>query len=314
MHIPSLDGAGGEPPAALVLGAEPPTSFVCRSGVLLWGQLNTVIQGANSLKLDTSEKPAEIGCTGNIVQHAFRFKAAAKKGRWRVESAYMGDRRIGFVCFHEDVDGVDILRRATNVGISKHNDHEDSEIVYVNEYDWSLHHGPNVELILQTLGIDENDKFARMVDGKDYYSNLVATRFMLLDEQGFQPLIRALKNGVKLHPRNYLLAETPAAGTLGDVDSNTFGVHLSLGEDEDGWERGWMAFSGGVLVGFVYDGDNTCLDLESTTQLSLGNTIVEGELRRIEDDEDDDEEEGAEAMEEEDDDGCEGADSDDDSD
>ncbi|KAL2651227.1 hypothetical protein R1flu_019355 [Riccia fluitans] len=283
MHIASAEAAeGGDslPPAALVSEVEPPSSFLCKSGVLLWGQMNTVIQGSDSLKLDTSDKPPEItSCTSNIIQHPFRFKVAAKKGRWRVESAFMGRTRFGFVCFHEDVDGVDILRRAVNVGVSKHNDHEDSEIVYINEYDWSWHHGPNVELILQTLGIDENDASSRIVDGEDYYSNLVATRFMLLDEQGYQPLIRSMKNGIRLKTRNYVLGHhSTAAGTFGDGRSNPFGVHLSLGEES--WERGWMVFSEGLLVGFVYDGGNTGLYVGNMTQLSVGNTIVEGELRR----------------------------------
>ncbi|KAL3700506.1 hypothetical protein R1sor_018528 [Riccia sorocarpa] len=286
MHIASADAAGGgdsPPPAALVSEVEPPASFLCKSGVLLWGQMNTVIQGSQSLKLDTIDKPSEISCTRNIIQHAFRFKVAARKGRWRVEPAFMGRTRFGFVCFHEDVDGVDILRRAVNVGISKHNDHDDSAIVYVNEYDWSWSHGPNVEIILQTLGIDENDASARIVNGEEYYSNLVASRFLLLDEQGYIPLIRSMRNGIRLNTRNYVLGHhSTAAGSFGDGRSNPFGVHLSLGEDS--WERGWMVFSEGVLVGFVYDGANTGLQLGSTTQLSLGNTLVEGKVRREGDD------------------------------
>lgn len=111
-----------------------PAFFSCTSGVLLWGQLHTVMAGSLATDLDTA-----LG-SHNILQDSFRYRAPARKGLWKAEGLFAGKSLpLGYVCHHVDVDGPDLLRRAVLVGVSFNNDHADGDIVYINRYDWAEH-------------------------------------------------------------------------------------------------------------------------------------------------------------------------------
>ncbi|CAM6086589.1 unnamed protein product [Calypogeia fissa] len=76
---------------------------------------------------------------------AFRYRARARKGLWKVEAVFYPNKTqpLGYVCHHVDVNGPDLLRRAAIVGVSYQNDHADRDVVYVNRYDWSRIGCPN---------------------------------------------------------------------------------------------------------------------------------------------------------------------------
>lgn len=119
-----------------------PTLFTCTSGVLLWGQLHSLMEGFTESRLDTQLGPlarSEPGSDGGtILQNAFCYRAPARKGLWKVQAAYLeGTVPIGYVCHHVETDGAQLLRRAAIVGPSLVNDHPDREIVYINRYDWA---------------------------------------------------------------------------------------------------------------------------------------------------------------------------------
>jgi hypothetical protein len=141
-----------------------PTLFTCTSGVLLWGQLHSLMEGFTESKLDTELGPfatSEPGSNGGtILQNAFRYRAPARKGLWKVQAAYLGGTGpIGYVCHHVEMDGADLLRRAAIVGPSLVNNHPDREIVYVNRYDWAQWGcGTGSELLEEILKPDPKPK------------------------------------------------------------------------------------------------------------------------------------------------------------
>ncbi|XP_024401681.1 uncharacterized protein [Physcomitrium patens] len=256
-----------------------PAFFTCSSGVMLWGQLHSLMQGSVEKNLDsqlgpyTKNKPGD--CHSTILQQAFRYRVPARKGLWKVEVAYLGgvasSPPIGFVCHNVDVDGADLLLRAAVVGASLSNDHQDREIVFVNRYDWGRWGCCRGDtLVTEILEPEENskglgkktsseDKF----DDEEYSEYLVANRFMLVDAQGFPHLVQALKDGKKLDRQNYLFSyqkDSTSSSTTPSEESpsDSFGVNLCI--DEFDYELGWMAFQNGELVGFVYDGVYCDLD------------------------------------------------------
>lgn len=223
-------------------------TFTCTSGELLWGQVHTVIEGFASESLDRTAE-------------SLRYKVAARKGEWKAEAAFVDNSEdqpwhVGFVCHHADVDGLEILQRAAQVGIGSSGKFEDLEILFVDRYDWSGSHSPGCELIVQAVEEKTVDPEEEAFDGEDYYRSLVGGRFMLLDKLGFGNLIQALKDGTKLERKNYLLWDEEVA----------CGAHLVVDYSE--YDMGWMAFRNGELVGFVYDGAYSGLEGDN---LKLGN-------------------------------------------
>ncbi|KAL2630035.1 hypothetical protein R1flu_014721 [Riccia fluitans] len=317
------------------------SSFTCNSGELLWGHLNTLIEGSKSNQVDTTSGPHETMAEGSIIQHNFRYRTKARKGVWKVEPAFIGDCNIGYVCYHEDVNGVEILRQAAKVGISNANNHENRDIVFINRYDWGLWHDPGLQLVLDTLGLETTEENIRNMgdDGDDsqadYFWGLISKRFMLLDHEGLPALIQALKDGEKLKRKNYLFYRPPDAngsaegGQTQNLDSTAdtvtvvtieaalsadtrrsngasgedarngtgsgkevvngaeaeksavahealsvpFGVNVVTKDPE--YELGWMIFEKGELVGFVYDGAYSALEVyPDSSELKLGGTIT----------------------------------------
>lgn len=283
-----------------------PAFFECTSGVLLWGQLPTVMQGFLEKELDTPLGPyyTNIDSHSTILRHSFRYRAPARKGLWKVEAAFgrKASRPLGYVCHHVDADGPDLLRRAALVGVSLANEHADRDIVYVNRYDWAQwgcpHAGYQLMTELQKPEKKPVDKVPKGTKPKpkgskpkakkklskdpeddydEYKEALIMNRFMLVDEQGFPQLVQSLRDGVKLDTKNYLfkdnktaIADSPRASTgTPSSSSDAFGFNLGVGYHDN--ELGWLAFQNGELVGFVYDGVYCDLDLNS---FRLGDTEV----------------------------------------
>ncbi|KAL3690640.1 hypothetical protein R1sor_004291 [Riccia sorocarpa] len=335
--------------------AEEITSFTCSSGELLWGQLNTVIEGSKSDHVDTPSGPHETMDGGTIIQHSFRYRAKARKGVWKVERVFIGKRHVGYVCYHEEVSGIDVLRQAAKVGISNSNNHNNRDIVYVNRYDWGHCHDPGLQLVLDTLGLQKTEDEVTDEEEAEYFWELISRRFMLLDPKGLPSLIQAMKDGEKLKRKNYLFHYPPAtaeasetvedgktqnldsavkvlttvtpnavpeaAPTTGDIggsngksdeeakngirsskgagngaeavrsvpvpgiSSGTFGVNLVTGDTE--YELGWMKFDKGELVGFVYDGEYSALEIyPEGSELKVGETVA----NKLDDDDSEEEE------------------------
>ncbi|KAG6555789.1 hypothetical protein Mapa_003030 [Marchantia paleacea] len=339
--LPSEDERAPAAPARAVVIREFDASnpqgiahFTCASGELLWGHLNTAIEGSMSEDLDTGGGPHESLTGGTIVQHNFRYRAKARKGAWKVEPAFIGDWHIGYVCYHESVNGLDILRQAAKVGISNSNDHENRDVVYVNRYDWGHWHSPGLQLVLDTLGLGKSEDDVRNMGpdnpDSDYLWHLISTRFMMLDPRGLPALIQALKDGEKLQRKNYLFSYPPSqesaapatngsvaegeaqnaeadsaapasagnaeadvsvskiadgsAGEVGngaaavestsiDASKDHFGLNLATKHTE--YELGWMLFEKGELVGFVYDGEYSALEIyPEGSEMKLGGKVV----------------------------------------
>ncbi|KAL3699103.1 hypothetical protein R1sor_017125 [Riccia sorocarpa] len=337
------------------------SSFTCSSGELLWGHLNTLIEGSKSDRVDTTSGPHETMGGGTIIQHNFRYRAKARKGVWKVEPVLIGDWHVGYVCYHEDVSGIDVLRQAAKVGISGANNHENRDIVYVNRYDWGHWHDPGLQLVLDTLGLQKTEDDIRNTAHEgdseaDYYWGLISRRFMLVDPEGLSAIIQAMKDGEKLKRKNYLFYYPPAAaeaietaehgkknqkldsavkvvatatsnaapeaastgetgaskGSSGEeVENGTgsskraanepeavrsalasgnssvpFGVNLVTKAPE--YELGWMKFEKGELVGFVYDGEYSALEIyPEGSELKVGGTVAKLENDDSEEEEED---------------------------
>ncbi|KAL2631454.1 hypothetical protein R1flu_016140 [Riccia fluitans] len=92
------------------------------------------------------------GVSGTIIQSSFRYRAKARKGVWGVEPVFIDDWHVGYVCYHEDFKGLDVVREAAGVGVSLANDHENRNIVYVNRYDWGNWVGPSLQVLLDVIG------------------------------------------------------------------------------------------------------------------------------------------------------------------
>ncbi|DBA05191.1 TPA: hypothetical protein N0F65_005041 [Lagenidium giganteum] len=215
-----------------------PAEFECTSGELLWGQVNTVLQGAASDSVDTTTGPKERLTGGTILQHNFSYRVAAKQGRWVVDEVAVGNCPA-FVCYHEDADARDLVRRAANVGISNMQTHEDKRVVYVNRYDWV-----------------ERD-----------FGELIGGRCLLMDADSCDLFVSALKRkSTRLEQRTYALTNAST--------SSTFGVHLS--NDDIEYELGWMIFDDDSeeLVGFVYDCSYSALSVENCGEITVAGVPI----------------------------------------
>lgn len=256
-----------------------PAFFTCASGELLWGQVHTVVEGSTSTELDTNLGPQDVDATedgGTIMASSFHYKVAARKGQWKVASAFQDDFEgkpwhIGFVCHHVDVNGLEILQAASKAGVGSTGKFGDLDIVFVNRYDWSGSHSPGCELIVEAVEGKKVDFEEEEFEDESYYRSLEYGRFMLVDKQSYPTLLQALKDGERLEQRNYVMHDT-CSNSSGDSNSQghetssstnhdqNFGVHLVLENRADGYDMGWMAFQDAQLVGFVYDGAYSALE------------------------------------------------------
>ncbi|BBN12783.1 hypothetical protein MPTK1_5g22880 [Marchantia polymorpha subsp. ruderalis] len=343
---PAVPAAPREPVVIREFDASNPQEvahFTCASGELLWGHLNTAIEGSMSELMDTGGGPHDTSTGGTILQSTFRYRAKARRGAWKVEPAFIGDWHIGYVCYHETVNGLDILRQAAKVGICNSSDHPTRDVVYVNRYDWGHWHSPGLQLVLDTLGLGKSEDDVRNLGPNNpdanYLWHLISTRFLLLDPIGLPVLIQALKDGEKLQRRNYLFSYPPPSaesaalapnGSVAEVEGEAqppeadssapanalnagnaeadvsasasetangsageerkgaeaaeststdgasrdhFGLNLATKHTE--YELGWMIFEKGELVGFVYDGEYSALEIyPEGSEMRLGGKVV----------------------------------------
>lgn len=104
-------------PSAVVSKAKCPTSFEVQSGVLLWGHMQCVLDGAESRTFDLRSGAQNVGVHGGTVRTGkHQFRAAARNGTWIVARAFVRNRFTGFVVHHEGVAGIDLLRRYASSG------------------------------------------------------------------------------------------------------------------------------------------------------------------------------------------------------
>lgn len=105
-------------------------SFNLRSGVLLWGHLQTIFAGSRSEQFQrNAELVPDMLPGGTIKQWVHSYRAAARKGRWMVRRAFTDDatrrscdgldgkptRHLGWVVLHEDVDPLEVLTRCSSI-------------------------------------------------------------------------------------------------------------------------------------------------------------------------------------------------------
>lgn len=128
------------------------SSFTVSSGVLLWGHIVPMhygsLQGTAFTNNAASAPEPDLG--GTIIQHTHTYRSAARVGQWKIRG-YLSDRReeddggdaameqTGWVICHEDVDPMDLLRRAKAIGaygMSCDNVDDDEDVLFINRYDW----------------------------------------------------------------------------------------------------------------------------------------------------------------------------------
>lgn len=250
--------------------------FECKSGVLLWGQLHTVIEGYFSNEYDTPlQQPVPIAKRselfpldgGTILARNYAYRTKAQVGKWHVLPIYSksNNRKLhhGYIVYHHNVDPISIVRECKFIGISLHNDHKNKRIVYINRYDWSYHHRLTddtrfLETESDNMSFDDKD-----MTGLYTEKDMTGARFMLIDADC------DLDDLKRCHITN--------------------GVHLTVDDTE--YELGWQAFDDdNKLIAFVYDSYTMPF---SENDLIVGNTTVitneeyEKKLDVISDSEDD---------------------------
>ncbi|KAJ0393403.1 hypothetical protein ATCC90586_010211 [Pythium insidiosum] len=257
----SARGAKRSDPGGKLVKATFPAEFECSSGELLWGQVNTIIEGFNNATVDTPSGPKERLTGGTIMQNNFSYRVAAKQGTWKVREVQVGDYAIVHVCHHESMDATRIVQRVANVGISNAQQHGDKRIVYVNRYDWSWQHRPGAQLVQEALGgSHEGDE----EDEDDTVGSLVGARFLLVDKDGYDTFLATLRRRpAALRQNNYTLVAADS--------SAAFGIHVSDPDTE--YELGWMVFGDGeerdTLLAFVYDGAYCVLGEDDDAPLTM---------------------------------------------
>jgi len=129
----------------LLDGLEPVASFECKSGVLLWGQLDTVLDAKADLKNERTfdgVKAPECGFGGTIWSAAYEFHCQAMKGRW--SKYYLkadGDyEKFLFFCHDESLTPRQLVERGKKLMFSRNPDPEADGGIFVNRYDWGYHY------------------------------------------------------------------------------------------------------------------------------------------------------------------------------
>jgi len=132
-------------PLECLKGLEPLSSFECSSGVLLWGQLDTVMEAKLNLddgKFDGWAAQADQGGAGGgtVYMRGHRFKCRAAKGKWTKYLTKVDDELFGFYCHEDSLSPFDLVKHSMHVGFSWDPPNpEVTRVVYVNRYDWAWH-------------------------------------------------------------------------------------------------------------------------------------------------------------------------------
>jgi len=237
------------------------SSFVCTSGVLMWGQLDCVLdarskpKNGQEIKYDGTlgePKPRGEG-TAYWVTHHYRCKAEIGKWWKRVYKAEseeeFGQFGIGLVFCHENYSPKDIVTKAITVDFSWKPDW-DAEVIYVNRYDWSWHHETSFGKRWKGLGtdvflVDSDWALEGLPDDDVEYDNLM---YMLEreeeDDVDTEKLLRLQK---AKHKKEEATSKTIQ---LLDAEDNVCGL-LSQDLHEAEWLFGRLVFNTNRhLIGF----------------------------------------------------------------
>ncbi|KAL0486598.1 Lrriq1 [Acrasis kona] len=229
-------------PCADISTFDLPYNFKCE-GEWLWGQIQTVFEGSQSIKTDDSK-----GMSGS--DKSMKFCASVESGDWSIKKVFIkpdGEvhtNQVGYLIYNSDQDALDLVKRCAKAGFSSQG--KSPNVVFINRYDWSMSHTPATKLFSaldeeQTKEDDEEDEDAR---------SLMGYRMFFVDKKHFEPFVRCVSKNFHKHEKKcvYKLKEE-------DV-----GFHLTMEDTE--YDIGYLIFneSGDKLLGFLYDGSYSVLE------------------------------------------------------
>ncbi|GAB1312340.1 hypothetical protein MFIFM68171_02550 [Madurella fahalii] len=259
-------------------------SFTVTSGVVLWGHIIAMYHGSQPGAFFTNNAASapEPALGGTIIQHTHSYRSAARVGNWKVRRYLSNWREVdglsdgglehaGWVICHEDVDAMEVLRRASGIGefgngISHWNAHDDEEVLCIGRYDWEC---PGEEEKFE----EEFQAWAEpaigpvVPDGPYRPKSNVTSRgyFAVLDaEEWGLDFLRAYKRDCN----DAVIDEefTPVERVFEKVDGKRVGAYVRMPGGE--YEYGWLIFSGkkharfdaDELIAIIYDGYSELLE------------------------------------------------------
>ena len=124
---------------------KPVASFDCKSGALLWGQLDTVLDAKADLKNQREfdgAKPPDSGRSGTIWVAAHKFHCQAMKGRWSkyYYEQYSDGEKFLFFCHDDSLTPRQLVERGKKLRFSRNPDPDADGGIFVNRYDWGYHY------------------------------------------------------------------------------------------------------------------------------------------------------------------------------
>ncbi|CAO3649877.1 unnamed protein product [Cunninghamella echinulata] len=257
--------------------------FECKSGILLWGHLHTILEGYLGNEYDSPLNLPEELKGGTIVQRCYNYRVKAKQGIWKTSFIYSRHdinhefNNTGFIVYYEneDIDPIDITRRCSKVGVSMENTHSDDRIVYINRYDWSYHH--------QAANNDIADQIENILGGEDEYQELddmFGSRLIVVDSESVLNTLDQLKEcSLLTQPEEHELFNEVAMNCTLKENSKEVGVHLNIPGTE--YEIGWLVYNNNdELIAIVYDRYNSLegelkVDDKSAISFEEYNEIIE---------------------------------------
>lgn len=121
---------------------KPVASFDCKSGALLWGQLDTVLDAKANLKnqreFDGAKQP-DCGPSGTIWVADHKFHCQAMKGRWS-KYYYEAEDKFLFFCHDDSLTPRQLVERGKKLRFSRNPDPDADGGIFVNRYDWGYHY------------------------------------------------------------------------------------------------------------------------------------------------------------------------------
>lgn len=230
--------------------------FECKSGILLWGHLHTILEGYLSNEYDYPLKKPKTLNGGTILQKCYNYRVKAKKGIWKISSIFSRNdikyelKNTGYIVYNKniDIDPVNIVRRCSKVGISLKNTHSDNKIIYINRYDWGFHH--------KIIDNNISDQIENILGGKDEkhkLDNMFGCRLIVIDSESILNILDQLKKcSLKTQiPGNELFNKITMNCILKEKDKEV-GIHLNIPETE--YEIGWLVYNDiDELIAIVYD-------------------------------------------------------------
>ncbi|KAI8869322.1 hypothetical protein GQ42DRAFT_179373 [Ramicandelaber brevisporus] len=224
-------------PRGEMLPVMAPSTFQVECGEIVWGQLQSVMHGYHAEGHDISRSPDENWEGGTVVTHGFKFKCAARNGEWQVKKIMATPKRgngaedsAGFIFLHSDIDAEKVLDDAMKVNFQ--NRLEQSDIVFVNRYDWNYYHSLPVPKNLPNLG-----------DDKVMDDDMTTHRIMFYDK------VNVFKEGHGVH--------IPASGEY------IYGRLMFSGKKHETFEQS------DELVAFVFENDRMLTDCHDYCDFSV---------------------------------------------